>query len=84
MTHRIYFYRSDWKSIDQTTSLFRYLFDCVLNLLLTAVNGFVFPHLGAAAVALSGLISATRITKTRLMDNKYLFYGAGAVSLQQD
>ncbi|VDL11700.1 unnamed protein product [Hymenolepis diminuta] len=35
---------------------------------------------GAAAVALSGLISATRITKTRLMDNKYLFYGAGAAA----
>ena len=36
--------------------------------------------LGAAAVALAGLISATRITKTRLADNKYLFFGAGAVS----
>nr|CDS35028.1 NADP dependent malic enzyme [Hymenolepis microstoma] len=35
---------------------------------------------GAAAVALSALISATRITKTRLMDNKYLFYGAGAAA----
>ncbi|KAM7542762.1 hypothetical protein Aperf_G00000004350 [Anoplocephala perfoliata] len=35
---------------------------------------------GAAATALAGLISATRITKTRLADNKFLFYGAGAAA----
>nr|VZH91171.1 unnamed protein product [Spirometra erinaceieuropaei] len=32
----------------------------------------------AAAVALAGLISSTKVTKTRLVDNKYLFFGAGA------
>ncbi|KAM7542812.1 hypothetical protein Aperf_G00000004335 [Anoplocephala perfoliata] len=34
----------------------------------------------AAATTLAGLISATRITKTRLVDNKFLFYGAGAAA----
>ncbi|VDN10800.1 unnamed protein product [Dibothriocephalus latus] len=33
---------------------------------------------GAAAVALAGLINSTKVTKTRLVDNKYLFFGAGA------
>ncbi|VDL90325.1 unnamed protein product [Schistocephalus solidus] len=33
---------------------------------------------GAAAVSLAGLISSTKVTRTRLVDNKYLFFGAGA------
>lgn len=36
-------------------------------------------NLGAAAVALAGIISSTRVTNTRLLDNKYLLFGAGAV-----
>ena len=35
---------------------------------------------GTASVAVAGVIAAMRITKTKLSENKYLFFGAGEVS----
>lgn len=50
---------------------------------MTLVNGLSVTILGAAAVALAGILSSLRVTNTRLEDNTYLFFGAGAVSLSQ-
>ena len=36
---------------------------------------------GTASVAVAGVIAAMRITKTRVSDHKFLFQGAGEVSI---